>query len=373
MKILHLCNDFSWTKVHSCLYKALDELGIKQTVFTCVRDLKLKGRNSFEAKGTDFVYAEAWRAYYRFLYHLKIRGIYKKLRQEIDLSSYDCVHATTLFSDGALAYQLHREFGIPYLLSVRNTDVNGFLGYAPHTWLLGRKILLGASKIVFISKALKRKFCKHIAIRGILSQIEDKFVVQPNGIDDYWIDNVSRESKQGQQILYVGRLDTNKNVLRLIKAVTALRKQFPNMILNLVGGHGNQENKVKKLAQKHSQLIHYHGEIYDKRILKKMYNANAIFAMPSISETFGLVYIEALTQNLKLLYTKGQGIDGLFEKKVGERVNPLSVKDIRRGLTELLEHSHAYNGNMGIDFELFRWSVIAAIYKNMYSLVNEKK
>ena len=94
--------------------------------------------------------------------------------------------------------------------------------------------------------------------------------------------------------------------------------------------------------------------------------------MPSIFETFGLVYIEALTQNLKLLYTKGQGIDGLFEEKIGESVNPLSVKDIRHGLAKLLTSPHAYDGNRDINFELFRWHVIADVYKEMYLLVSKK-
>ena len=373
MKILHLCNDFSWTKVHSCLYKALDDLGIKQTVFTCVRDSNLKGRNSFEAKGTNFVYNKAWRPYYRFLYHLKIRNIYRELRKEIDLCSYDCVHAVTLFSDGALAYQVKKEYGKPYIVSVRNTDVNTFLGYAPHTWLLGRKILLHASKIVFISVALKKKFCKHNAIRGLLPQIEDKIVIQPNGIDDYWLDCVQKEKKLEQKVLYVGRFDSNKNVLRLIKAVVALQKQFPKIELNLVGGYGNQEKKVKACVQKHPQLIHYHGEIHDNNVLKKIYNSSAIFAMPSIFETFGLVYIEALTQNLKLLYTRGQGIDGLFKEKIGESVNPLSVKDIRHGLAKLLAFPNAYDGNRDINFELFRWRVIADVYKKMYLFVSKKE
>ena len=51
----------------------------------------------------------------------------------------------------------------------------------------------------------------------------------------------------------------------------------------------------------------------------------SVFAMPSIFETFGLVYLEALSQNLPVVYTKGQGIDGMFDNTVGIGVDPLSV------------------------------------------------
>ena len=366
MKVLHLCNDFCGSKVHANLYKSLDRLGVKQTVFTYFRDVNLEGRNSFEATGTEFIYSNVLHLYHRALYHLKIRDVYQELQKRVDFSSFDCVHAVTLFSDGALAYRVKKDYGKPYVVSVRNTDVNTFLGYAPHTWLMGRKVLLDASKIVFISCALKEKFCSHIAIKGILSQIENKFVVQPNGIDDYWIEHVQRKEKYGHHILYVGKFNSNKNIVRLIKAISTLQQNYPDLQLNLVGGKGNQEKEVKKLIQKYSQWIHYHGEVYDKDVLRKIYDSNDIFAMPSIFETFGLVYIEALTQNLRLLYTKGQGIDGLFGKSVGESVNPLSVKDIKCRLAKLLSCQYEYDGNQNIDFELFRWSIIAERYKRMY-------
>lgn len=366
MKILHLCNDFCGSKVHANLYKSLDSLGVKQTVFTYFRDANLEGKNSFEATGTEFIYSNVLHLYHRALYHLKIRDVYQELQNRVDLSSFDCVHAVTLFSDGALAYRVKKDYGKPYVVSVRNTDVNTFLGYAPHTWHLGRKVLLNASRIVFISVALKNKFCEHVAIKGILSQIEDKFVVQPNGIDDYWINHVQKEKKSGHDVLYVGRFDTNKNVTRLAKAVLALRKQFPDVRLNLVGGKGNQEKVIRAFVEKYPQIMRWYGEVYDKERLREIYRENAVFAMPSIFETFGLVYIEALTQNLRLLYTKGQGIDGLFQEKIGESVNPLSVTDIVSKLSQLLSQSDMYSGNASVDFEAFCWRRIAGNYKHIY-------
>jgi len=44
--------------------------------------------------------------------------------------------------------------------------------------------------------------------------------------------------------------------------------------------------------------------------------------MPSITETFGLVYAEALSQGLPVLYTRGQGFDRQFEEgEVGYAVD----------------------------------------------------
>ena len=44
--------------------------------------------------------------------------------------------------------------------------------------------------------------------------------------------------------------------------------------------------------------------------------------MPSSNETFGLVFIEALSQSLPIIYTKGEGIDGYFKDDfIGKAVN----------------------------------------------------
>ena len=94
--------------------------------------------------------------------------------------------------------------------------------------------------------------------------------------------------------------------------------------------------------------------------------------MPSIHETFGLVYIEALSQNLPVIYTKGQGIDLLFDDTVGVGVNPLSVDDITHAMKRILSSPNNYN-NASIDFDVFNWESIAKKYIGCYSEITNNK
>ena len=106
----------------------------------------------------------------------------------------------------------------------------------------------------------------------------------------------------------------------------------------------------------------------------KILRQHAVFAMPSVRETFGLVFIEALSQGLALLYAKGNGIDGVFNKtdtNVGVAVNPKSVNDIADGLKILLENRSDYN-NYNINFNLFKWKDIAEAYANDYNQIINK-
>lgn len=127
MKVLHICNDFAGSKVHVSLTKQLDGMGVNQIIYCPVRDKQLVGKNKFDAKCTDFVYSYCIKSWYKYVYHYKAFKLYKDLKRNVELNSVGIIHAHTLFSDGVLAYKAHKEFGMPYVVAVRNTDVNTFI------------------------------------------------------------------------------------------------------------------------------------------------------------------------------------------------------------------------------------------------------
>lgn len=366
MKILHICNDFCGSKVHRNLYIALSQNQIEQTIYTYFINPSFEEKNSFESKNTKIIYSNILHWYHRFFYQLKIEDVYKDLKKKIEVASFDIVHATTLFSDGALAYKLYKEYQIPYIVAIRSVDLHLFMKYMFHTWKLGKHILENASRIIFISKAGLEELQTSRMLKNLQSSLSRKCIVQPNGIDDFWLDNISTKRNISNNILFVGKFYRRKNILRLISAILELKTQIPNIQLNLVGSGGEDETKVLKLVKQYPETLHYYGEINDKNKLREIYLRNSIFAMPSLHETFGLTYVEALSQNLSVLYTKNEGFDGLLDIKVGEAVNPRSVKEISTALTNLLNERDKYIDNSDIEFKQFSWSFIASRYVRLY-------
>lgn len=372
MKILHISNDFCLTKVHSMLYQELDMLGLEQTVFNPVRDSDYVGRNRFEGQHTTIIYAHVVKSWHKYAYHLKRRHVFSEMLKRINPTEYSLTHATTLLTDGGLAYQLYKQYDIPYIVAVRNTDVNEFLKFMPNTWMAARKILLNAVKIIFINKGLRDDLVRHPAIRGIAPEIEGKFMLMPNGINDYYLDHISHEPRTGHGIVYVGQFTVRKNVMRLAKAVLQLRERprFSDCTLTLVGGGRSKQDMnskdigIEQLISERPDVFHFVEPIKEPSKMCKVFAKARLFAMPSLRETFGLVYIEALTQNLPVLYTRGQGVDGLLPPSAGIAVNPYSIDDIANGLATLLANEKA--GNQEVDFGYFRWSKIAEKYKELY-------
>lgn len=369
MNILHIVNGFSNSKVHSNLIRELDKLGINQVVFNPIRVTRRNtiGKNEFQAAHTQFVYADVVRPFHHYFYHIRRRCVFKELLKRVDVSEINLVHASTLMTDGGVAYKLYQKYRIPYVVAVRNTDINIFLDKMPHTWHDAKKILINAKRIFFISQGLKQKFENNRMVKPFLSSIKDKFVLIPNGIDDYYISNVQYDKKTGHRIIYIGDFSRNKNVLRLGEAILQLRKEerLEDITLTIVGGGNNEDDSVEKMIDAHPEVFKYAGIIYDKSKICELLREHKVFAMPSINETFGLVYLEALSQNLPVLYTKGQGIDGLFDNKVGIAVNPLSVPEISDALKKMLLDDDYYC-NKTVDFDAFQWPYIAKKYREHY-------
>ena len=366
-RVLHLSNDFTNSKVHSNLYRELDAKGVKQTVFVPLR----KGAsedNRFDAANTEFVFAHILKRIHRAFFFHKIERTVKEIEKTVDLNSVSCIHATNLFSDGMTALELHRKYGIPYLVTVRNSDLNEFLRYLPHLWWVHRAVIEGAAKVVFITPNLRQRLLKHPTLFGMREEAERKSVVISNGLNAFWINNIQSENTASpHHLLYAGNFTRNKNLPRLIRALESLRGEYPDLHLDVAGAGGNGEKQALALMQHHADWITYHGKITDLDAMKSLYRANRIFAMPSKSETFGLVYVEALSQGLSVLWSQGEAIDGMFPETIGESVNPLNVNDIAAKLRKMMAQPESYKALPSDTFEAFRWPAIAQQYAILYN------
>lgn len=375
LSLLYLSEDYAASKVHHELLKRLAYKGLNIDVFTVVR--LVDKINDIRTSYLDINYNVAaytlepiYENFYRYIFGLKKRIKLNKLLSLISIEATDIIHAATLFSEGSIAYELYKRYRIPYTVAVRGTDIDLYLSKMPHLWRMGKRILTSASKIIFISSVLHDKFTNKRPVRKIYDSIKEKCLIIPNGIEDYWITNQKDkvENRKTNQLLYIGRFDKNKNVESLIKAVLNLRHNFPNITLNLVGGGDACHNEIMRYCNLFPKFIHYFGKISDKRKLTEIIRSNDIFTMVSHSETFGLVYLEALSQGLPILYTNGQGIDGSVPSIVGEKADSDDINDITSKIEKLLLNYNFYQPS-SVDFTSFSWDNISDRYIELYKQI----
>lgn len=371
MKILHICSEYRDSKVHSELFQRLDEKGIKQTIFCFFREKRFVGINQFKSINTEFIYADILTLFDKYLFYYRVNKLFRYLKAKIDVQQYDLSHAATLFSNGYLSYLLYKKYNIPYIIAIRSTDFLYFRK-APHIRVLAKRILINASKIIFISESLRNRLEKEKSVQSYLDTIRSKCVVQPNGINKYWLENINRDTyAKTHTSVYVGTFLKRKNVDKLIMASENLRKlpEYNDLHLFIAGG-GKDDGSIKDLIDKHRDFIDYKGVVREKAELLKLYRHCSIFAMPSIFETFGLVFIEALSQNTALIYSKGYGIDGMFQSRVGEGVDASDVKSIEEAIITIFNNRDNYS-NKYVDFSVYDWERISNNYLKMYEYIKD--
>ena len=368
MKILHITNDYSGSKVYMNLIRELDNYNTQQCVYHPIRSDSNFKKNaiSFKTDGSEIIYSKSInKTTDRLFYRRKVRKILLDIEAKVDLSGINLIHAHTWYSDGGVAYLLSKKYNIPYIITIRNTDINVFYKYLIFQRSFGKKILYSASKIITISKIYKDKLSTISYLKEI---VENKVNTIPNAVDSFWIDHAIPKKKEFKpRLIYVGSFNNGKNVVNLILSVLFLRKKGYSIELNLVGaGKGAEQRKVEKLAKLHCSTIKYHGKVLDKRILQKHYQSNYIFAMPSKYETFGLVYIEALLQGLPILYTRGEGVDGYFDNSIGEKVDSFDKFEIAEKIEKMINNYDNYIIDSEKICKQHDWRYIAKQYVEIY-------
>lgn len=383
MTVLHISNDYSGSTVYKNLVSELDRIDVSQIVYNPIRDVNRVGKNLIKLRNieSEIIYAPILNHHTdRVFYRLKIRRIAQDIERRIDLTKVDVIHAHTWYSDGGAAYLLSCKYDIPYIVTIRNSDVNVFYKYLLHERSFGHRILRRACDIIMVSAAYKDRFFSKIVPTKYVSEARQKLSIIPNGVDPFWIHNRIPERRKkllnGEvvEILYIGKFNKGKQVANLICAIQNLNRTDSDCRcrLTLVGGGGNDESRVLNLVREDPNIV-YKGAIFDHVALQKQFQSSDIFAMPSLKETFGLVYIEALLQGIPVVYTRGEGIDRLYDDNIGEKVNASSVDEIARNIMKIISKYSNYDFNIDEIAENHDWTFIAEKYRDIYCSINTSK
>lgn len=309
----------------------------------------------------------------RILYFKKIKKYMKHIEEVIDIREISLLHAHSLFSDGGVAYLLHKKYGIPYIVAVRTTDTCVFMKYFRHLIPFGRKIIQNAADVVYITPSLKNDTISKMFRGSNKAHEMFKSHILPNGVNEYWINNkveVGRKLDDNNRVrlIQVSRLNPQKNVDKTIAAVKLLRNRGIDATIDILG-EGESREKLENMANELgiSQYVTFHGFIDDLNIVKTAYQQNDIFVMPSLGETFGLTYIEAMSQGLPIIGVQGTGVSEFFENgQVGQFLVQATDAQIADAVMMIVQQYESISNRCVLVVEKFSWDTIIAEYANIY-------
>ena len=364
MKIFHINCNYIGTTLHQIMAENLENLGYENQVYVPVYD-----KNKAVIKPNENVcVSECFKKWDRIVFDYKQEKIYKDIVSKFNVADYDCIHAYTLFTDGNCARRLSKKYGVPYVVAVRNTDVNSFLRLMPHLRKRGVQTMRNASAVFFLSEAYRKQVFEKYVPEKYREEIMKKTYIIPNGIDNHWLDNPAEPKRFDVQskklrLIYAGRIDKNKNIPTTQKAMEILRKDGVEVTLTVVGKIDDKSEHERIMQDEFTTYI----PNQKKEDLLKLYREHDIFVMPSFTESFGLVYAEAMSQGLPVIYSEGQGFDGQFaDGTVGFSVDSHSAESVAQSIIRTVKHYSRISREAINGAKKFNWSEIACRYDEVY-------
>ena len=152
MEVLHINCNYLTTALHQTMVNQLTDLGVQSVVFAPTYDTKM----AIIRPNENVIVSQCFDKWDRVLYAYKQKKIIAAVEHAVDVSSFDVLHAYTLFTDGNVALTMKRRYGVPYVVAIRDTDVNAFLRYRVHLRARGLEIMRNASAVFFLSPAYKQ-------------------------------------------------------------------------------------------------------------------------------------------------------------------------------------------------------------------------
>lgn len=325
--------------------------------------------NEFEKhrkKNYDVIYAPIKNNFDRFLLKKKSKKYENFLINNFDINSVKLIHAHSLFSDGMVALRLNKKYNIPYIVAFRATDEEIFLKYFLLAKAYMDEIVKNAKKIIFINPSCYERIVQKYPHIFDLEKVE----IIPNGIDNYWEKNKSKHELNSEitNILQVSRFVNEKNIDKSIYAINKLIKEGHKVHFNIIG-QGKNEKKLIKLVEKLNLNDHitFHKYVYTKEEMRNMYRKNDIFLLPSKNETFGISYIEALSQGLPIIGMNDGGVSGYLKQNESCLFLDDSNSDgIANAILSIIKEYERRSLYCHKDLNLFNWESIIKKYVQIY-------
>lgn len=165
----------------------------------------------------------------------------------------------------------------------------------------------------------------------------------PLGIAYPDMDMITDQKDHTHVALFVGRLEKRKGIETLFEAIPDIVEVIPDARFNIIGSDtasadgGSYKNYLLgRLDKKYHKNVHLIGYV-DANRLSEYYRDCDVFVAPSLYESFGLIYIEAMAWRKPVIGCAVGGVPEVVrDGETGLLIKPDEQKELAKALIKLL-------------------------------------
>lgn len=281
----------------------------------------------------------------------------------------DVVHAHKLSTDALVGEGVAAALGAPLVVSAQGNSDLKILGVRRDLLPRWRRIWHQASVVLPFAPWTRDRLAALLGARTgavqLLPCILRDDAIQPPVLSDRPLVRTAFHLRDYK----------NKNVLALMEAVLKLAARTPGLRLEIAGG-GDAAAFARLAAaagRGGTSQVRLVGPLSASEI-SRFFNQASCMALPSLKESFGMVFVEALNSGCPVLLPRGFAIDGyLPEGEVSVSVPASDRRALAAGLERLLREEAAFKARLrklqsdgGLN--VFRRHSIAAAYRRALAL-----
>lgn len=263
----------------------------------------------------------------------------------------DLIHVHSPFTMGRVGLHYARRFGLPIVFTY-HTLYDQYVHYVPVAQDLARDVTVRYS--TRFCNQVNHVIVPTVEVEEILHGygITTPISVIPTGVpvhriengDSTWLRRNYNIPEENRILLFVGRLTKEKNLEFLIKAFKEVREKIPATTLVLTA-QGPLENDLKKLAVKLGfsleQDVIFTGA-HPFETVVDIYHSSDLFVFSSVTETQGLVLIEAMAAGLPVVAVKANGVLDMVDDGVNGILTPCEIEPFASAICKLLSDDTIY-------------------------------
>jgi glycosyltransferase involved in cell wall biosynthesis len=260
----------------------------------------------------------------------------KELTTEVRDFGPDIIHIHDVLNLGVYGLMVGRASGIPVIATIHQLPwfISAYLPDVPGLKMLTESSLWRYSR--WLDKQCQQMIVPTPTIANTIERCGHfKTIPISNGINLEQFSPYPSETGEKERliskyhldptkpiVLHVGRLDADKNVEALIRAVADVLVKTDSQFL--IVGDGEKKKSLEKLAAQLGidDLIHFPGFINPKGDLPGIYRLGTVFTTASEIETQGLVLLEAMASGLPVVAVRATCIHELVKDSVNGYLIP---------------------------------------------------